>query len=206
MKKVVCMSFISLMLIACGSETSIENNTSELPDSTGSKLPRYASDKPGDFNERFKALLLAIKKNEKEELSKFISPEYGLLIVNATGALPHFVFSREGKRDYEKAMEWITENVPDPCELTNAPLPKIDCDSKTFYSKTGCFVRDTNALKESEIWKFGNLDEGQEKLAAAAIKNIGRTVIITGSMTFFFTYHNNDWFLALVDLRKPCQA
>ena len=80
-------------------------------------------------------------------------------------------------------MENICNNISFDNNLKDEKLPKIDCESKNFYNKSGSFVQDTNVLSGSDIWKYGNLAPDDEKFAERVINSVSKTVIILLQVT-----------------------
>ncbi len=204
MKRVVGIysALILLLLAACGNRTE---ETVQEPIVTD-QSEKYASDKKDDFNAQFNLLLKSLRTKNKAELSKFVSPEFGLLVIRADGAMPSILIARNNEKEFAASLESLFSSVPDSVILINEPLPRVDCGQPSFYTKTGNFVRDTNLLSGSEIWKYGGLAEEDAEFAEKAVQSVGRTVMLAPGVTFLFTYHQNTWYLSLVDLRKPCQA
>ncbi len=205
--KYLSIAIFICILASCSGEQEVK--VQPPPDDSAQNdgvADKYASDKVDDFNKKFKLILASLMSKDKGELSKYVSPEFGLLIIKSDGAMPSFLISKYGLGEYNKALETIFTGISLDCELLNECLPRIDCDKVSHWSKSGCFVRDTNALAGSDIWKFGGLNDDDQAFTQKVIQAVGRTVVVTKGFTFYFTYHNNDWYLALIDIRKPCNA
>ena len=192
---------LALSLVSC----SGENPEQELLAPIESP-EKYASDKGDDFNNLFNKILKSLAKKDRAELSKYVSPEFGLLVIRADGALPNILIGKIDSKEYKACLETLFSSVPDSVTLVNESLPRVDCNTPSFYTKTGFFVRDTNLLLSSDIWKFGGLNEEDQKFVEKATSSVGRTVMLVPGLTFLFTYHQNTWYLSMVDLRKPCNA
>ena len=159
------------------------------------------------FEERFTEMINTFGSQDVNELNKFISPEFGLLIIESNnGAMPHFHIQKQDDDEYRQHIEHICNSISFDGKLLDERLPRIDCDSKNFYTKPGSFVQDTNLLGGSDIWKYGNLQPDDEKFAEHVISNVSRTVILTYSYTFYFSYYQDNWYLSIIDMRKPCGA
>jgi hypothetical protein len=196
---------LASFLFSCsGTEEAAKDDAPR--DSSNVIAPRYATDNNGDFEKRFSIMLNSLAQKDKAILSKYVSPEFGLMIIRSEGALPYIMMSHQSKEEYQNSLEEIFINAGTACELKNEPLPHIVCDGKNTYSKEGCFVRDTNRLANSDIWKVGDLSEEDEKFAEDVISSIGRTVVMTNGYVYYFAYQNNSWYLVLIDMRKPCNA
>ena len=159
-----------------------------------------------DFNERFKALILAMQKEDKKSIEAFISPQFGLLIIESEGAMPFFHIESTNEVSFRNIFEKICSKTVYDGDLKNEDLPKIDCDKENFYTKEGSFVQDINKLLSSEIWKYGGLSQSDEKFAEKAILSVGKTVIVTEGYTYYFSYYKTNWYLTIIDTRRPCNA
>lgn len=68
----------------------------------------------------------------------------------------------------------------------NEALPVIDCDSKTLYSKEGCFSQMKNYFVEDKIWKNAGLDAVLDREVAEYAVTITRTVVNTKITNIIF--------------------
>lgn len=159
-----------------------------------------------DFNTRFNHILHALHNQDMNELKPFLSPEFGLLIIRADGALPNILIRKNDEAAYDLALQQLFSRVPSSAALSDETLPRVDCALPDFYTKTGNFMRDTNLLAGSEIWKFGGLSPEDQSLAEKVVQSTTRTVMLVPGLTFFFSFEKNAWYLTLVDMRKPCAA
>jgi hypothetical protein len=92
------------------------------------------------------------------------------------------------------------------CDPKEEELPKVNCDAKDLYTKTGCFTREINTLKDSKIWEFCSLPQAQADLVARSAQTITRTVLLTDNYTYYFSLINGSWWLTFIDMRRPCEA
>ena len=160
-----------------------------------------------DFSDRFTSMINTFGSQDMHELDKYISPEFGLLIIESeSGAMPHFHIQKQDDAEYRQHIEHICNTISFDGKLLDEPLPRIDCESKYFYTKTGSFVQDTNVLAASDIWKYGNLLPDDEQFAEYVINSVSRTVIITSGYTYYFSFYQKKWYLTIIDIRRPCQA
>ncbi|MCC7301159.1 MAG: hypothetical protein IT233_00810 [Bacteroidia bacterium] len=203
MKKTVLVAIITFAFLLTGCEGS---STQPSGDSAADTLTPQNADKGDDFGLRFNEILHALKSKNKAELSKYISPEFGLMVIRADGALPAILIAKNDQKAYDASMEDLFTSVPDRVTLREEPLPKVDCELPDFYSKTGHFRRDTNLLAGSDIWKFGGLSAEDQHFTEKAIQSTTRTVLLAPGVTFFFGLSGENWYLVLVDMRKPCKA
>ena len=120
--------------------------------------------------------------------------------------MPFFHISSSNEVEFRIFFESICSKTLFDGDLKNEQLPEIDCDKENFYTKSGSFVQDTNKLGSSEIWKYGNMTPSDEKFAETAIKSVGKTVIVTSGYTYYFSYYQSNWYLTIIDTRKPCNA
>ncbi|HEU4717272.1 MAG TPA: hypothetical protein VFU15_05550 [Bacteroidia bacterium] len=138
----------------------------------------------------------------------YVSPEHGLWIISSEGAMPHFT-NVKSINDYKRSDG--TKLLPmDKDRMLAAPkeeeLPSVDCNSKTFWNKDGCFTREENKFKEEKIWQYAGLTNDKEKEVEALAGTISRTVINTQTYRFYFSLINGSWYLTFLDIRKPCEA
>lgn len=186
-----------LLLQACGpAETKTEKNN----------IPAQDTAVPLNFNEYFNEVLTALKAKDPTGLKSFTSPEFGLLIIRADGALPSILMEHNDKAAFQASLEKLYGEVPASVILKDESLPRVDCGLPDFYTKTGHFMRDTNLLSGSDIWKFGGLSTEDQSLVEKAIQSTTRTVMLAPGVTFFFSYGHHGWHLTVVDMRKPCNA
>ena len=188
-----------------GNKEDASNDT--LPDSLKKvRMPDSIAIKK-DFNVRFTSLINTLGSQNIEELNKFISPEFGLLIIeSSTGAMPHFHIQKTDDQEYRHHIEMICNTISFDRNLREESLPRIDCEGKDGYTKSGSFVQDTNILSGSDVWKYGDLSPDDQNFAEHVIRSISKTVIITSGFTFYFSFSGDTWFLTIVDIRKPCQG
>jgi hypothetical protein len=203
-KRAVYGLIFPVLLMACNGTNN--KNVTEERDGDRDTLPDSVLLKK-DFPTRFSALINTFGSQDLGELNKFISPEFGLLIIESqSGAMPQFHIQKTDDQSYRQQLEAICNTISFDRNLKEESLPRIDCESKDFYTKSGSFVQDTNLLSGSEIWKYGNLAPADQVFAERVVESIGKTVLITSGYTFYFTYYKDSWYLTVIDVRKPCQA
>ena len=102
----------------------------------------------------------------------------------------------------------VDKNFPvDFSALKQEDLPKVNCDSKSFWTKEGCFVQETNTFKDEKIWSYCGLNKEDEAKVSELAQTISCTVINTGfHARYYFSLINGKWYLTFVDLRTPCEA
>lgn len=209
MRKVFFYLIASLSLFSCSGNKETKNNkeTPQHTDTLSVSRHEDSEEDKKDFSARFAAMINTFGSQDMEELNKYISPEFGLLLIESeSGAMPHFHIQKADDESYRHCVENICNNISFDRNLREESLPKIDCDSKDLYTKTGSFVQDTNNLLGSEIWKYGNLAPEDQKFAERVINSITKTVITTYGYTYYFTYYKDNWYLTVIDTRRPCEA
>jgi|GEM_PF-916287 len=149
-------------------------------------------------------------KNEDSlfRFEKFIHPELGLYIIEANGAVPYFRNVRNMK-DFKtlEGNSFFTISRDDMiCDPLNEELPKVDCDSKDLYNKTGCFTQESNPLKDDQPWQFSHLSPEEEKKVEKAAAGVTRTVINTKNYRYYFSLIDGSWYVTFIDMRRPCSA
>ncbi len=160
-----------------------------------------------NFEQRFGAIINTIGSQNFDELNAFISPQFGLLIIeNKDGAMPQFRIQKTDDREYNQLLENMAATISYDGQLRTESLPMIDCNSPLLYTKAGSYVQDTNILSASEIWKYGNLSAEDQFYAEKAIAAIGKTVITTYGYVYYFNYYGSNWYLTVIDIRKPCNV
>ena len=102
----------------------------------------------------------------------------------------------------------VDKNFPvDFSAVKEEELPKINCDSKTFWTKDGCFSQQTNTFKDEKIWTYCGLSKEDEAKVEETAKTISYTVINTAmNARYYFSQIDGKWYLTFVDLRRPCEA
>ena len=194
--------FCLTIIFSCHSEIEKKNSSGK----SNSLNISNNSDSIKDFTKRFAELIKAMQTQNQGKIDEFISPQFGLLIIESHGAMPFFNISSRNEVAFRNKFEAICNTTIFEGDLKIEQLPKIDCDKENFYSKSGSFVQDTNKLNSSEIWKYGNLSTADEKFAENAIKSVGKTVILTSGYTYYFSFYKLNWYLTIIDTRKPCNA
>jgi hypothetical protein len=205
MRFITGMLLLLILISSCSGRPDAEGSTDTLAagEGTGSEPDSIRVRK--DFPVRFTALINTLGSQDLDALNTFISPEFGLLIIESTaGAMPHFHIQKAEDASYRQQLELICNHISFDRNLRDEALPRIDCESKDFYTKSGSFVQDTNLLGGSEIWRYS--DQEDQAFAARVIESIGKTVILTSGYTFYFTYYKEAWYLTVIDARRPCEA
>ncbi|HEY6159767.1 MAG TPA: hypothetical protein VI112_01050, partial [Bacteroidia bacterium] len=190
MRSILFLFYAFIFLASCsGSGDKKKDATLSPADSALRKNMDTAAAKK-DFTTRFTELINTLGSQDLDELNKYISPEFGLLIIESEqGAMPHFHMQKEDNQSYRHCIENICNTISFDRDLHEEDLPKIDCGSKDFYTKSGSFVQDTNLLNGSEIWKYGDLSPDDQKFTERVIDSISKTVILTSGYTFYFSYY-----------------
>lgn len=139
----------------------------------------------------------------------FINKETGLWIIHSNGAVPEMTnvtsianFKMNSgynlvPMDHDKMI----------CTPKEDPLPTIECDSKNYWSKSGCFTSQNNTFKTERIWDYAGLPDADSKKVEELAGKITRVVINTElSMRMYFTDVNGTWYLTFLNIMEPCSA
>ncbi len=166
---------------------------------------------PADFKQfewMYSGFMDAATGGGDTKFDVFIHPKFGLWIIHSEGAAPQFTHVM-------KINEYLNskglEIIPiDRESMMTAPkdeaLPVVDCNSKDFYSKPGCYTQQQNVFAEEKIWKYAGLNPDEEKDVEQLAKTITRTVVNTENYRYYFSLIDGAWYLTFIDVRKPCEA
>jgi hypothetical protein len=160
------------------------------------------------FNWMYSGFMDAATGGGDIKFNVFIHPKYGLWIIHSEGATPRFTHVTKINEYLDpKGLEIIPM---DRLSMMSAPkdetLPVVDCDSKDFYNKPGCYTQQQNLFAQEKIWKYAGLNADEDKQVAQLASTITRTVINTETYRFYFSLIDGAWYLTFIDIRKPCQA
>ncbi len=130
-------------------------------------------------------------------INQFINKENGLWLIQSSGAMPNMSNTSQ-----------VDKNFPvDFTSVKNEALPVVNCDSKTVWSKEGCFVQQVNTFKDENIWKYCGLSKEDEAKVEKLAQTISFEVINTFlNARYYFSKVDGKWFLVFADLRRPCEA
>jgi hypothetical protein len=130
-------------------------------------------------------------------INQYIDPEKGLWLIQSSGAMPNMMNTSQ-----------VDKNFPvDFSIVKNEELPRVDCGSKIFWTKEGCYLQEVNSFKEEKIWTYCGLSKEDEGKVSELAKTISLTVINTSlSARYYFLQIGGKWYLVFVDLRRPCEA
>ena len=186
MKKILACLFISL-LFTCGNPSVVETEQTEIP-----KIDTSAIKKQEDF-------LPVLKGINISNINQFIHPEAGLRIIQSEGAMPRLMKTSQVDKNF-------------PVDFSNCiedSIPKIDCGSKSLWTKEGCFVWKVNGLAAAQVtlWKYCNLSKEEQLEVDTWAPEVSYTAINTVlHARYYFSHINGKWYLLFVDLRRPCSA
>lgn len=141
-----------------------------------------------------------LKEINISNINEYIHPKNGLRIINSSGAMPNMTNTSQ-----------VDKNFPvDFSTVKNEELPKINCDSTPStrgWTMDGCFAQEINNFQNEKIWTFCGLSKEDEVKVAELAKTISWTVINTSlNARYYFSKIDGKWYLAFVDLRRPCEA
>lgn len=130
-------------------------------------------------------------------INTYIHPQKGLWVIQSSGAMPEMININQ-----------VDKNFPvDFSDCRMEILPKVNCESKSFWTKEGCFLQEVNSFKDEKIWEFTSLDERLKEVVNESSKLIVLTAINTSlNARYYFTMINGKWYLLFADLRIPCNA
>jgi hypothetical protein len=199
MKKYIAAVFLLIGLYSCSEPVKTESI--QKSDSLAVRKRTFAEEIPPpsevkQFKWFYSAFVKLVELHDDTLLNKVINPEFGLNIIESNGALPKLTnvkyFSKFKTIRKKHFYEFNTD--------------VLICDPKDLYTKTGCFTREINTLKDSKIWEFCSLPQAQADLVARSAQTITRTVLLTDNYTYYFSLINGSWWLTFIDMRRPCEA
>lgn len=215
--KRIALLFLTALACSCGNGAkSSDDSTKTSAPATSMKdaLSDALADLPPETDlKQFKwAYSLFVQacttKDSLALLDKFISPADGIYVIESNGAMPQ-VKHVTTLKDYKtlQGKDLLPINRDDMiCDPKDEELPKVNCDSKDFYSKSGCFTQENNTFKDEKIWQYSHLSPEDEKKIEQLAATITRTVVNTKNYRYYFSLINGSWRLTFIDLRKPCNA
>lgn len=223
--------FIPLLLLliafnsACSSEQQTTNHARSLSSSGIDSLeavqeePQRKKDTPGrdtmSFEVAFEHFFRALQAGDTVALNQFVSPQQGVWLIEQPGAVPaytHFRSIQEVQRSYQnQPFTSIREQIQE-CDLQERQeFPEFDCGwmdrGRSGYAADGCFFRDATDFKNSDMWRYADLNPQQEEQVQRMQQQVQKTVLHTrSSFRFHFAHDGNRWRLLFADLRVPCSA
>jgi hypothetical protein len=211
MKHLICTFLLGMLFFSC-SEKQAKQDTKDI-DSVTVRKQTLSEELPPPSDIRqfrwfYSGFIKLVSLHADTLMNKLIHPEYGLHIIESQGALPHMVRVKDFAefRTLQKKSFYDFDAHILICDLKEEELPKVDCNAKDLYSKSGCFTREVNNLKDSKVWEFCNLSKEQEDLVIRSVQTITRTVVVTANYNYYFSLIKGGWWLTFIDMRKPCQA
>jgi hypothetical protein len=138
-----------------------------------------------------------VKQINISNINQYIHPKTGLWLIQSSGAMPNMTNTSQ-----------VDKNFPvDFSAAQNSSLPKIDCASKTFWTKEGCYVQEINTFKTEKIWTYCGLSKAEEAKVEELAQKISLTAVNTSfSARYYFAQIEGKYYLVFVDLRRPCEA
>jgi len=166
---------------------------------------RIASSNNG-FISFYQKMIVAINNKDVKSFNQLFDADFGLYIIYSKGAMPKIskIYHIEDFKELSSSfMNMKFDKIKETPQKEN--LPRVVCD-KEIYDKKGCFYQETNPLEKSQIWNYANLNDKEIQPIQILSDKIKITVINTFNYTFYFTFSENQWHLAFIDLRQPCNA
>lgn len=209
------IAIVVLALFACTETSQSDNNSQEPQQETvanaADTLLTDVAKKQADttsFLQFYQQLVTAIETKNAAAFNQLFYKDYGLYIIESSGAMPEVNKVYEIENYTSSASKQGFFNLPfDSLSLMplKEKLPKVVCE-KNSYNKQGCFQENINPLKDSEIWHYANLNEKEVQAIQFISETIKITVVNTHNYTFYFSQINGSWQLSFIDLRIPCVA
>lgn len=209
------VAIIFLVFVACSETTQSDNNTQEQQQDTivnaADTLITDEAKKQADtisFLQFYQQLVAAIETKNEAAFNQLFYKDYGLYIIESSGAMPEVSKVYEIENYKSSATKQGFFSLPfDSLSLMpiKEKLPKVVCESNN-YNKQGCFQENINPLEDSEIWHYANLNEKEVQAIQFISETIKITVVNTYNYTFYFSQINGSWQLSFIDLRIPCTA
>lgn len=208
--------FIVFLIVSCSPDSTQEEAKDVKGQQAIETSPEYRDAGNGpknyeysEFKDFYRDFFIALMDDSEGRFNNFISPSYGLYIIDSKGAMPVIThvseissFTRSDKRSI-----FSIDKQTIGYEMLEDELPKIDCDaSHYYYDKTGCYTQSTNRFIDSGIWKHASLDEATQEKIVSLAETISKTVVNTANYTYYFSYVDGSWRLTFLDIRKPCEA
>jgi len=202
-----------LFSFSCGSETDKPSGTADTMSAKDSLKKKLTEDLPPSTGiEQFEWIyssFVAAAITDARRFNVFIHPDDGLWIIRSTGAMPEMVNVKNILRVKANNGDSLIPMNRDKmyCTPVQEQLPKPDCETKTFWSRNGCFTSEANTFSNEKIWDAAGLTESDSKKVEELAGRITRVVINTEmNMRFYFTEVNGTWYLTFLDMRVPCSA
>lgn len=178
----------SFFILSCGSQKQEDGPV--VTEDTLQKITPVAEGPVENFGSLLKGITIA-------NINQYIHPQNGLWIIQSSGAMPNMTRTTQ-----------VDKNFPvDFSNVQAEELPKVNCDSKSFWTKEGCFMKEANSFKEEKIWTFCGLSREDEAKISEAAQTISWTIINTSLYArYYFSMIDGKWYLVFADLRRPCEA
>jgi hypothetical protein len=211
MKHLICATLIGMLFMSCSGKQPKQENGKIDTAAVRKQTLMEELPPPSDirqFRWFYSGFVKFVSLHADTLMNKMIHPEYGLNVIESQGALPHMTHVKDFAefRTLRKKSFYDFDAKVLVCDPKDEELPKIDCNAKDLYSKSGCFTREVNNLKSSKVWEFCNLSKDQMDLVIRSVDTITRTVVVTENYTYYFSLIKGGWWLTFIDMRRPCQA
>ena len=127
--KYISILLISLFLFSCGpssKQKELDQIIQKKLDSALSGIETATQTEKVIQKEDFVSVLKSINISN---INQYIHPQNGLRLIQSSGAMPNMTSTSQ-----------VDKNFPvDFSAVKEEELPKVNCDSKTFWTKDGCF-------------------------------------------------------------------
>ena len=184
MKKIIALPFL-LFLITCGNPQPVEVSQPVVQKRDSVVIVKAES---GAFD---------VKDIAISNINQFIHPEKGLWLIQSAGAMPSMMHTTQVDKNFPIDFSKCIEDI----------LPKVDCNSKTLWTKEGCFIEQVNTFVDEKLWSYCNLSKEDDVKVTELAKTVSYTVINTSFYArYYFAQIEGKWYLVFADLRVPCSA
>jgi hypothetical protein len=209
MKKLILLTFPLFLLYSCSDKS--ESGDKKQSDTISVHKKNLAEELPPPSDIRqfkwfYSGFVKMISLHADSLLNRLIHPELGLYIIESKGTMPKMTHvkdfsefkTKDGKAFYDFDAQVLV------CDIKEEEFPKVDCNAKDLYSKTGCFTKEGNTLKDDKVWEFCNLSKSETDNVQKSLLTVTRTVLLTNNYAYYFSLIKGGWWLTFVDMRKPC--
>ena len=140
MKNKILFSLIALFLFGCSGSSDVHVDLAPPPADTNEPAPPPPPP-PVLPSNNFPSICQKIRI---ANINQLIHAEKGLWIIQSNGAMPAFSNTTQVDKNF----------LVDFSSVKEEEVPKVNCDSKSFWTKEGCFAQEVNTFKDE---KYGRI-------------------------------------------------
>ncbi len=189
-------------------DSTTQHNTNKVADTQNTVKTNARLASPNSrFIKFYSQFIAAVKTKNAQKFNALINTNLGVYIIESSGAMPK-MYKVYDITNYKSANNtpFLSLNFKGiKQQPKKEALPKVICD-RTAYDKQGCFYQKTNPLLKSRVWNYAGLNDKQIQAIEFFANTVKITVINTSNYTFYFSFSDNQWHIAFIDLRVPCSA